>query len=126
MTATTFKERYGNHKKSFKLRRYKNDTELPKYIWGLKSNNRDYTLKWSILKRAGAYSSGAKRFNLCVEEKLCITDANKHVTLNKRPEIFAKCRHREKFWAGNFERARVRIMTVHVSKLYRDHTIITN
>jgi hypothetical protein len=48
MTATTFKERYGNHKKSFKLRRSKNDTELSKYIWGLKSNNRDYTLKWSI------------------------------------------------------------------------------
>jgi hypothetical protein len=105
MTATTFKERYGNHKKSFKLRRSKNDTELSKYIWGLESNNRDYTLKWSILKRAGAYWSGAKRCNLCVEEKLCIMDANKHVTLNKRPEIFAKCRHREKFWAGNFERA---------------------
>jgi hypothetical protein len=68
MTATTFKERYGNNEKSFKLRRYKNDTELPKYIWGLKSNNRDYTLKWSILKPAGAYSSGAKRCNLCLEE----------------------------------------------------------
>jgi hypothetical protein len=43
--------------------------------WGLKSNNRDYTLKWSILKRAGAYSSGAKRCNLCIEEKLYIMDA---------------------------------------------------
>jgi hypothetical protein len=36
----------------------------------LKSNDRDYILKWSILKRAGAYSSGAKRCNLCIEEKL--------------------------------------------------------
>jgi hypothetical protein len=32
MTATTLKERYGNHKKSFKLQRYKNDTERSKYI----------------------------------------------------------------------------------------------
>ena len=39
MTATTFKERYANHKKSFKFHRYKNDTELSKYIWELKSND---------------------------------------------------------------------------------------
>jgi hypothetical protein len=103
MTANTFKERYGSHKKSYDLQRNKNDTELSKYIWELKSSDRDYILKWSILKRAGAYSSGAKRCNLCIEEKLCIMDANKHVTLNKRPEIFAKCRHREKFWAGNIK-----------------------
>jgi hypothetical protein len=66
MTATTFKERYANHKKSFKFHRYENVTELSKYIWELKSNDRDYTLKWSILKRACAYSSGAKRCNLCI------------------------------------------------------------
>jgi hypothetical protein len=30
--------RYGNHKKSFKFQRYKNDTELSKYIWELNSN----------------------------------------------------------------------------------------
>ena len=26
--------------------------------------------------------------------------------LNKRSEIFAKCRHREKWWAAKFKRAR--------------------
>jgi hypothetical protein len=55
-------------KKCFKFQRYKNDTELSKYIWELKSNDRDYILKWSIVKQAGAYSSGAKHCNFCIEE----------------------------------------------------------
>ena len=114
MTATTFKERYANHKKSFKFHRYKNDTELSKYIWELKSNDRDYTLKWSILKRAGAYTHPVQSVAISI-----------HITLNKRSEIFAKCRHREKFWAdrnfdlndGNYDDARQQTI---------DYDIITN
>ncbi len=40
MTASTFKERYRNHIKSFNHKRYSNDTELSKYIWKLKDNKR--------------------------------------------------------------------------------------
>lgn len=105
MTATTFKERYGNHKKSLKNVRYEKETELSSYIWKLKRSDRDFSIKWSIMKRAGAYSSGGRRCNLCIEEKLCLMDADGHKLLNKRSEIFAKCRHREKFCAGKFERA---------------------
>ena len=32
LTQTSFKERYGNHKRSFGHERYKNDSELSKYI----------------------------------------------------------------------------------------------
>ena len=32
MTASKFKERYGNHKKSFNDPRYENETELSKYM----------------------------------------------------------------------------------------------
>ena len=53
MTATTFKERYANQ-----------------YIWKLKENNQDYTIKWSILKHAISYTGGSKRCNLCLEENL--------------------------------------------------------
>ena len=35
LTNTSFKERYGSHKRSFRHGRYKNDTELSKYIWDL-------------------------------------------------------------------------------------------
>ena len=38
-----FKERYGNHKKSFKNASYKTDTELSVFLWKLKSDNITYT-----------------------------------------------------------------------------------
>ena len=64
MTASTFKERYRNHIKSFNHKRYSNDTELSKHIWQLKNNNRDFNLTWSIAKRAISYTGGSKRCNL--------------------------------------------------------------
>ena len=105
MTATTFKTRYRDHKKSFNYTRYEKDTALSKHIWELKRSNKSYTIIWSILKRASSYQPGRTRCNLCIEEKLCILQDGGRNLLNKRSEIFAKCRHREKFWAGNFERA---------------------
>ena len=100
MTATTFKTRYRNHKKSFNYTRYEKDTALSKHIWELKRSNKSYTIIWSILKRASSYQPGRTRCNLCIEEKLCILQDGGRNLLNKRSEIFAKCRHREKFWAG--------------------------
>ena len=41
MTATTFKTRYRNHKKSFNYTRYEKDTALSKHIWELKRSNND-------------------------------------------------------------------------------------
>ena len=43
-----FKTRYNNHTKSFRSRRYCNESELSKYIWKLKDNNTNFILKWSI------------------------------------------------------------------------------
>ena len=34
--------------------------------------------------------------------------ADKKTLLNKRSEIFGKCRHKDRFQAGNFHRKRVR------------------
>ena len=44
MTATTLKDRYRNHKKSFDDIKYKNDTELSKYVWNLKLNKKLYKI----------------------------------------------------------------------------------
>jgi hypothetical protein len=106
MTSTEFKVRYRNHKKSFNKHTYSSDTELSKYVWDLKDRKREYSIKWSILKRAAAYVPGGMRCNLCIEEKLEIMKSDKTNLLNKRSEFFAKCRHREKFSAGKIERAR--------------------
>ena len=39
LAETTFKERYSNHKSSFKNKNSKNSTELSKYVWSLRENN---------------------------------------------------------------------------------------
>ena len=75
MTAGPFKLRYNNHKKSFRDLEHAKDTVLSNYIWKLKNDARQFSVKWSILKRASAYKSDAKRCNLCLEEKLCIMNS---------------------------------------------------
>ena len=100
MTASTFKERYRNHIKSFKHKKYSNDTELSKYIWHLKNSNQDFNLTWSTVKRAISYTGGSKRCNLCLEEKLCILkEKNKECLLNKRSELVSTCNHKRMFRA---------------------------
>ena len=46
MTGNNFKTRYYNHIKSFKNNRYKNETELSKYIWKLKEKEVEHTITW--------------------------------------------------------------------------------
>ena len=49
LTETSFKERFRNHTKSFNHRQYQNETELSKYIWTLKHQNKTPTIKWEII-----------------------------------------------------------------------------
>ena len=77
MTANDFKQWYRNHKKSFCNTKKANETELSKYIWNLKTKNRDFEIKWSIIKHAAAYRNGSRRCNDCLEEKLIITKVDK-------------------------------------------------
>ena len=91
VTANQFKTRYRNHLKSFNNVRYSANTELSKYIWKLKEANQNYSVKWSLIKKVSAYSAGSRRCCLCLEEKLQIMK-NKNL-LNKRTELFQKCRH---------------------------------
>ena len=43
--ATNFKERFRNHKTSLKLIKRRNETEVSKYIWKLKDENKKYNIK---------------------------------------------------------------------------------
>ena len=51
LTDTTFKERYNNHKKSFRHERYRYDSELSKYLWELHEEGKEYKIEWSIIRK---------------------------------------------------------------------------
>ena len=98
LTEGTFKQRYTQHKLSFRNRNYSSSTELSKHTWTLKNINTNYKIDWSIL-----YSNKRKRCYLCLTEKLYLIKAKKPTLLNKRTELISKCRHENKFYLANFE-----------------------
>ena len=104
-TSTTFKERFRNHKKSIANPLYATNTELSKYVWSLKEKNKEYNIKWDIVKQVPSYKSGGKQCSLCSNEKLYILKAEKGSNLNKRSELFSRCIHQRRFLAGRFNRA---------------------
>ena len=94
---TSFKLRYRNHVCSFRNERYKQATELSKYIWSLKDKNIVYNIKWRKVKHARSYSNSSKRCNLCLWEKYFIICQPEMSTLNNRSELMNTCRHSTKF-----------------------------
>ena len=92
-----FKIRYRNHKKSFLHERYKNDTELSKYLWTLKQQNKQYQIAWSVHDRAPSYQCGSYKCMLCTSEKLAIVlDEDPSRVLNNRSDLVKWCPHRKK------------------------------
>ena len=96
-----FKTRYNNHTKSFRSRRYCNESELSKYIWKLKDNNTNFILKWSIASLASPCKCGTRKCDLCLSEIVSIVRADPKFLLNKTTELVSKCRHRNKFLLHN-------------------------
>ena len=94
---TTFKLRYRNHVCFFRNERYRNATELSKYIWNLKDQKIDYDIKWRKVKRARSYSNINKKCNLCLWEKYFIICNLQMSSLNSRNELTSSCRHSKKF-----------------------------
>ena len=103
LTEGTFKQRYMQHKLSFRDRKYASCTELTKHIWKLKDNDENYKISWSIISSASAYNNISKRCNLCLTEKLYIIKADKASNLNKRTELISKCRHENKYSLVNID-----------------------
>ncbi len=103
LTKNTFKERYNGHKTAFKNASKRNNTELSKYIWNLKDQQKDYNIEWEILRAAKPYSNKTKRCELCNLEKVFIIRRPELGTLNKRNELASSCRHRAPFLFRNFK-----------------------
>ena len=77
LAGSTFKQRYYGHKRNL-IHRDSCGTALSKYIWYLKDRNVNYTLEWSIKKKAHVYSAGAKYCDLCLSEKTIIMLGDKN------------------------------------------------
>ncbi|KXJ26852.1 Nose resistant to fluoxetine protein 6 [Exaiptasia diaphana] len=100
LTEGTFKQRFSQHKSTFKHRKHINSTELSKYIWQLKDKKQDFNIK-TIISRARPYNNKSKRCDLCLTEKLMIIKHSNDNILNKRSELISKCRHENKFYLKN-------------------------
>ena len=96
-TETSFKQRYGNHKQSLEKRAKSTQTSLSKYVWELKEQHIEHSIKWQIVKRSSPYKCGSRICDLCISEKLFILTADPNVCINKNSELMQKCRHKNKF-----------------------------
>ena len=87
------KTRDRNHLKSLRNEQYKHKTELSKHVWNLKKENRQFLIRWAIVKQTPAGRNGKRNCALCLEEKLMIMKGRSKNILNRRSEMFTKCRH---------------------------------
>ena len=93
ITEATFKKRYSNHKRSFNLPAYENDTELLKEFWKIKRRSSVPQIMWRILRKCSRFNRSALRCNLCLNKKLEIALLKENNILNKRADLISKCRH---------------------------------
>ena len=100
LTSKTFKERWNNHKTSFRLSSHKNESRLSIYVWELKEQNINFLISWKIKANTSSYSPASKKCWLCSKEKYFILFEPKEASLNKRHEFFSKCPHKKKFKLG--------------------------
>ena len=102
--AEDWKARYGNHTKSFKHKKYANETSLSSYVWELKDKGKTPSLTWSIVKSIPSYTNISKRCLLCLHEKVAIiTYENQRELINKRNEMISKCPHENKYLLKNYK-----------------------
>ena len=104
LAATPFKDRFANHKKEIKYKKYCKNTELSKYIWQLKENDINPQVTWELIAQVNANT----RINFCV---LCLTEKLKIIhmfddprSLNKKSELVNTCRHQNKLLLKSFKR----------------------
>ena len=100
-----FKQRYYNHKKSFRNRKYATETSLSKHIWEMKDkHNISPNLMWCIVKSVPGYSNISKRCTLCLHEKYEILNyPDQEELLNKKSELVSKCRNVNKFLLSHYK-----------------------
>ena len=103
-TGTTFKQRLYQHNSTFRLPKYRYNTELSKYMWSCfdRFGSRP-DLKWSILHNIGRPPTSASKIcSLCNLERWEIASAeDRRNLLNRRSEISGGCPHRRNLYFPN-------------------------
>ena len=104
VTETPFKERFGNHMQDIKHLKYRNSTELSKFIWKLEDANISQVTEWSIVTKA----LPKMQLDLCklyLSEKFYILKSfNDPNLLNKKCELVNASCHQSKLLLKSFER----------------------
>ena len=106
VSETPFKERFRNHKRDFNHDKYRNSTELSKYIWQLNDLNIIPKITWEI---AAIVRSATKIdcCKLCLTEKLFIIKSiDNDQLLNKKSELVNTCIHKNKLLLKSLKRNR--------------------
>ena len=99
-----FKDRFRNHKRDFRNNTYRTSTKLSQYVWTLKDVGKVPNVQYKFLHKL----NGRSKLNfcrLCLTEKSCILEHHEcEELLNKRSELFGKCRHLNRFLVANHDR----------------------
>ena len=96
LSEPSFKDRWGNHKASFKDENRRSETCLSKHIWNLKDKSIPYTLKFTQLIEAPGYNPITQQCRLCLNEQYYIMHHPEGATINSRSEFFNTCMHKKK------------------------------
>ena len=94
LSEPSFKDRFRNHKSSFKTRNPKSATKLSKHIWNLEDQNIKFEVSWKIVSRAKPFDSVTNKCQLCAREKFFIIFKPEMATINERNEIAGPCLHK--------------------------------
>ena len=86
LTSKSFKERWNNHKTSFRLQSHKNESKLSVHIWDLKSKGVGFEPSWRIMAKTNSYSPTSKKCWLCIKEKHFKLFEPRLASLNMRHE----------------------------------------
>ena len=103
ISETKFKSQYANHRKCFKNRKYKTDTELTNEICKLKEETKNFDILWEILGIHQSYNTATIRCMLYLNEKLAIVLHKQDKISNKRSKIISKCRDSNKYNLVNYD-----------------------
>ena len=80
ISETEFTTKYNNHTMLFRNQTLESDSKLSKFLWGLKDQNKEFHIKWSIFKK----SSRSKLRSLSLLKKLATSNfKEKERLLNK-------------------------------------------
>ena len=111
-TANSFKQRYYGHKQDMD-KEERNGTTLSRKVWELQKSNpppSSLKLSWNIAHKCHPLKAGMPVCDVCLTEKTRILLGhngpdpplpNNCQILNKRSEIYGKCRHKSRFTLEN-------------------------